>query len=365
MLTKRSAHLKLYFVILLFCFKLNSVEGQDTLTKKRTIDKRTIDSIVNAAATLFMRDTSRVGLSIGVYYKGQSYTYHFGVKAKGEGKPDNNNIYEIGSITKTMTGTILAQAVIDHKVLLSDDVRKYIKGSYQNLEYNQNPVRLFQLLNHSSGLPFDLPLSPQTNKVYSRSQFFTDLRQVKIDTVPGIKLSYSNSAAQLLGYILEDIYKKPFEELLNAYIFKPLKMKSTGFISSLQKKDLLNGFNEKGIAMLHNQSGAAGAVCSTIPDMLRYIEFEINETNPVVALSHQPTWGNIQYYAMGLNWQMDKGEAKPRRVFQSGGTAGFSSSLTIYPDLKTGLILLSNEADENVQGKLSELSQQIFNVLNN
>lgn len=365
MLRKKQTYLQLCFVILLFCATTNPVAGQNILTKKKAVhNTTTIDSVVKAAAALFMSDTSRIGLSVGVYYKGASYIYHFGVKAKGENKPDNNSIYEIGSITKTMTGTVLAQAVIDHKVSLSDDVRKYMKGTYPNLEYNQNPVRLFHLLNHSSGLLFDLPLKPETNKLYTKAQFFTDLRQVKLDTVPGIKLSYSNSAAQLLGFILEDVYSTPFNELLSACIFKPLNMKSTGFLLSLPKKAVLNGFNEKGDVMPHNQSGAAGAICSTIPDMLRYIQFEIDEANLVVALSHQPTWGNIQYYAMSLNWQMDKREGKARRIFQSGGTAGFSSNLTIYPDLRTGVILLTNEADQTTQDKLSEASQQIFSVIN-
>lgn len=365
MLRQRKTYLQMCFVLLVFCTSIHCVAGQDTLTKEKPVpNKTTIDSIVNIAAALVMSDTSRVGLSVGVFYKGTSYTYHFGVKARGEAKPDDTSTYEIGSITKTMTGTLLAQAVIEHKVRVDDDVRKYLKGAYPNLEYNGNPVRLFHLLNHSSGLPFDLPLKPEANKPYTKAHFYRDLRHVKLDTVPGIKLGYSNAAAQLLGFILEDVYNAPFEALLRAYIFKPLNMKSTGFLSSLPRKAILNGFNDKGEVMPHNQSGAAGALCSTIPDMLRYIRFEMDEANPVVALSHQPTWGNILYYAMGLNWQMDKREGKPRRIFQSGGTAGFSSSLTIYPDLRSGVILLSNEADKTTQDKLSEASQTIFGVLN-
>jgi CubicO group peptidase (beta-lactamase class C family) len=53
----------------------------------------------------------------------------------------------------------------------------------------------------------------QTN--YNKRKFFADLHKVKFDTVPGYNFSYSNSGAQLLKYILENVYKKPYAELLN------------------------------------------------------------------------------------------------------------------------------------------------------
>ena len=174
--------------------------------------KSKIDRVVQTSVKSFMKSGSRVGLSLGIYNQDKIYTYNYGsTQKKKQILPTNNTIYEIGSISKTITGLLLAQAVIDKKVNLDDDVRKYLSGSYPNLEYDGHPIKLFQLLNHTSGLPFNIwqtqAITENTNKdslpyilslnekKYTKKQFLEDLHNVKIDTIPGIKLSYSNSAS--------------------------------------------------------------------------------------------------------------------------------------------------------------------------
>jgi CubicO group peptidase (beta-lactamase class C family) len=324
-----------------------------------------LDTAVTNAANVFLKDTSRMALSVGVYNHGKYHIYHFGKVDKGGGKPVDQSVYEIGSITKTMTGSLLAHAVVEKKLKLEDDVRKYIDGDYPNLEYSGQPIRLSQLLNHSSGLPFSVATDSTDGRVYSKEAFFKALHLVKLDTVPGIKLSYSNSAAILLAYVLEKVYKQSYEQLLNKYLLRPLGMKETALeISERMQKNVLKGFDGHGKTMVPTGSGAAGGVHSTVPDMLRYINYEVNENDSVVALTHKPTWGQIQYYAMGLNWQMMHKAGTERTVFQSGGTAGFSSCLIMYPDLKTGIILLTNESDRSAQDKLSEMAYRVLGVVN-
>ncbi|MGY0036216.1 serine hydrolase [Pedobacter sp. NJ-S-72] len=92
-----------------------------------------IDSIVNHAATSFMSGP-RVGVSIAVIKDNRTYQFNFGSIQKDKVKvPDANTIYEIGSMTKTFTSILLAQAVSDKKVNLTDDIRKYLKDSYPDL----------------------------------------------------------------------------------------------------------------------------------------------------------------------------------------------------------------------------------------
>jgi CubicO group peptidase (beta-lactamase class C family) len=71
--------------------------------------------------------------------------------------PSQNTVYEIGSITKTFVSFYLANAVLEHKVSLDDDIRKYLKESYPNLEYNGAPIQLVHLANTTSLLPDWLP----------------------------------------------------------------------------------------------------------------------------------------------------------------------------------------------------------------
>lgn len=349
--------------------------GQSAPKPTRAIVR--MDSLLQWQGRAFVQEVPFVALSVGVIHQGKTYFYNFGtIHPPHKQRPTSSTVYEIGSITKTFTGTLLARAVMEGKVKLDDDIRQYMTESYPNLEYQGQPIRLVHLLNHSSGLPFSLPRKPsrfvtlpdsiafeQQRRSYTPPDFFRDLHQVELDTVPGIKLSYSNAAAQLLGYILERVYKVPYEQLIQTYICHPLGMSHTQ--ARLPRGQLLRGHNGVGKAMPYfvRQEMAAGGIYSTTADLLRYAQWHMDESNRVIRLTHQPTWGNIHYYAMGLNWQMDNKAPMPRRIFQSGGTGGFSSCLVVHPDQKRGIVLLTNVSDRATQGQLSTLANEILRLL--
>ena len=362
--------MKYLLVLIAFMVKQASGFSQNTLVK--------IDSLVNEAVKPFLSDKSHAGLSVSFYTNGKRYFYDYGIADKDKNTPvTRQTIFEIGSITKTFAGLLLAKAVEDNKVNLEDDVRKYLKEQYPNLEYKAHPIKLYHLLNHSSGLPFDyidrtqfegtppdsLPwLVSPLESAYTKEQLLKDLHAAKLDTVPGIKLQYSNVAAQLLSYILEELYKKPYDDLVKEFILKPAKMKATGFYKLLPKYLIAKGYNKNSLLMPYNQSKAAGGLLSSSEDLLNYGILQLDEGKKTVALSHQPTWGQIQYYAMGLNWQMQK-KGNVRRLWQSGGTAGFTSLLSVYPEKHICFVLLANEFDENSQSELSQIEGRLFESL--
>lgn len=336
-----------------------------------------LDTVVLNAVAPFFVVKSRVGLSAAIYNNGDISFYNYGSKQRDiTDLPNQNTIYEIGSITKTFCGVLLAQAVLDKNVKLDDDIRVYLSEKYPNLEYNGFPVKLYQLLNHSSGLPFDFIDRKKYNAIdrdsliniltaeennYSRRQFFEDLHAVKIDTIPGIKLSYSNVAAQLLSYILESVYQQSYPDLISTFITVPVKMQNTVFMLSRdQHKKLAIGYNKNGVRMPHARSGAAGGLYSSTADLLAYGRMHLNEEDPAIKLCHEPTWGQIQYYAMGLNWQMQQDSKNGRRIWQSGSTAGYTSLLVVYPELNIVFAFLANEQDDNSEGALSQIDKQIL-----
>ena len=339
-----------------------------------------IGRVVNDSANKFMSDQHSVGLSVGIIKDGRSWTYNFGEVEKGTKiLPDRHTIYELASITKTFTGVLLAQAVVEGRVKLDDDVRRYLDGSYPNLEFEGKPIKLFHLINHTSRLPFVMPDRPELfrnpdpyelpkiltaiESNYTRENFYEDLHKVKLDKAPGTEFRYSNSAAQLLGYILERIYGMPYEQLILRKIAKPLAMTETKItLTAAEKKRLAKGHYDNGSIALYGtpQTQAAGALRSSVSDMLKYIKYHLNGDDEVIRLSHQTTWGDIKYYASGLNWQMNTTSAGHRRIWQSGGSFGFSSHCVIFPELRLGIILLSNESDQNSQGRLSAMADEIL-----
>jgi len=371
-----------YFLI--FQFLALAIVGQAQNVAQNTATenpkKTEIDLSVQKAALTFMGNALRVGLSVGVYKNGKRFTYNFGTTQKGiQQLPTGRSVYEIGSITKTFTGTLLAQAVKDRKVKIDDDIRKDIDGEYPNLEYGGQPIRLFQLINHVSGLPLFLPDDPNlfvnpdfdklpfvitaTQQSYTKQSFFNDLHGVKLNAEPGTNFQYSNAGAQLLKYILERVYGISYERLLEKYITKANRMKSTHSVFSKNNSGfLVKGYNDKGKVMPYNPQmlEAAGGIFSNVLDMLRYLRFHLDESNEIVALSHKVTRGNINEYAVGLNWQERLTPEKDRKIWQSGGTFGFASYCVIYPDLNIGIVLLSNESDPTAQGGLEEMAGKIF-----
>ncbi|GAB4027539.1 serine hydrolase domain-containing protein [Spirosoma gilvum] len=357
---------------------------RNRLPEKASTDnplETSVDSLVEQAAQQFMRMPQAVGLSIGIVKDGQPFVYNYGTIERGRHQlPTSQTVYPIASITKTFTGALLAQAVVDGKVKLDDDVRIYLTGDYPNLAYQGHPIRLVHLLNHRSGLPFLLPNKPEafsnTNtpasavamelmRPYSRADFYADLRQVTLDTIPGVAFKYSNTGAQLLGYILERIYGQSFEQLIQQKLAQPLAMNDTKItLPTSAQTRVAKGYNCEGILMPDSpdELQAAGALKSTVADMLNYVQWHIAEQTHTAKLTHQPTWTNGGQYASGLNWQMLK-SAGNRVIWQDGNIPGFSSLCANYPEQKLGIIVFANECDRTTASRIKALTNQIIKQL--
>ena len=110
-------------------------------------------------------------------------------------KPNSDTVFEVASITKTYTGLLLTQAVLDEKVQLDEDIRTYLDyDGYENLQYSNTPITLRHLATHRSGLPQDFSYTSEDRRngrafekiaTYSQQQFFVDLGQYQLSSEPG------------------------------------------------------------------------------------------------------------------------------------------------------------------------------------
>jgi CubicO group peptidase (beta-lactamase class C family) len=337
---------------------------------------------ISDAVREFMQDPRTVGLSVGVIIDGATLTRHFGEVRRGSGQPPTDStLYEIGSISKTFTGLMLAQAELDGKVQSTDDVQLHLREAYPNLEYQGQPVLLWHLISHVSGLPYMLPDKPDLFREpdfeklpavivallenYTRDRFLSDLHAVVIDQPPGQDFRYSNAGAMLLGYILEDLYGLSFEQLLQARIADPFGMHATTSLHPAEASEIASGHGESGrLALaLPVSMHAAGGIRSTISDMLRYVARHLDENDPAIELSHKVRWGDPASTGIGLNWQIAHSPGGYRRIWQSGGTFGFSSYCAGYPQLRIGIVLLANEFDPGSQGRLERAASTILDFI--
>lgn len=216
-------------------------------------------------------------------------------------------------------------------------------------------------------LPYEINI---LQKDFSKEQFFEALAKFKLDTIPGHKFGYSNVGANLLGYLLEEIYEKSYEEILKEMILIPLGMDDTGLgISDKAKKNLAIGQNSNKTEMpfrVYKEMSAEGGITSNVNDMMKYLEFHLNQGNDVIAMSHQELWdGKFGDFETGLFWQIFKNGEKPNKIFQNGGAFGTSSWVTLIPEQGIGIFIVTNVSGPTVHQKLNETVDKIIGELAN
>lgn len=363
-------------LLLPLCFAFVSCHAQNKQIPTDNPLATELDQLVQKEASAYMQDPARVGISIGVFKDGKSYFYNYGTTELGKSElPTSKSVYEIASITKTFTGTLLAHALVDGKIKLNDDIRKYLNGNYPNLEFEKHPIKIANLTNHSSGLPQFLPDQSETFKKpmdsvafiladfyknYSKKKFYEDLHQAKMAFVPGTDYRYSNVGTQIAGDILEKVYHKSYESLLSEYITQPLKMNHT--IVGTDSAKLLTCYNEKGKVMPRNITtimAPAGGILSTTEDLVKYMQYHLRENDQYVKASHTPVVKS-EGDQIGLYWRIHTYDDGTKTIFHTGGTFGFSSVLQIYPSKNMGVVVLTNESDGESQGKLQDIADSLL-----
>jgi CubicO group peptidase (beta-lactamase class C family) len=346
-----------------------------TTTQAQQMPAPSQDTIVRRLALPLVQDKPWAGISVAVFRDGGVYRYDFGAAGK-------QTLFELGSITKTFTTLLLARAVAEKKAKLTDDIRLYLDGDYPNLAYKGKPIQLINLASLTSQLPNNMPdlsglngtVSPDSipyailklNAHYERADFLRDLHKVVLDTFPGINPRHSNAAAQLLGFILENIYHMPYEALVKKYITGPLGMGNTYMSIPADKAALLaKCYDDKGVLQPYIPANAAAAagLKADMDDMCRYMKYQLDEGDDIVKMTHQPAWGDIRQFALGMNWFLGTSFEGRRKVSNDGTTFGFTSCCVLYPELHFGVMIMINECVSNssIQNALYGMAGTIYN----
>jgi len=263
-----------------------------------------------------------------------------------------DKVFEIGSITKTLTATILAKFVYDGKVDLNEPIKNILPVKLHQSALNGKEMTLLYLANHTSGLPFvpdnlstdwAIPGSPYQH--YDTAQLYDYLsNRLVLQCTPGDKRVYSNLGGGLLGHLLTLISKKSYEDLLFESICKPLGLHNTFVkLNEQRRRELVPGRDPKGQIVPNWNLGVlagAGEVKSSVRDISRYIIANMNDTTYFL-LTLKPTIDYAEHVTAGLGWAWYNNNGK-RYVDAYGGTGGYSCGVIFERSDRNAVILLTN-----------------------
>lgn len=283
---------------------------------------------------------------------------------------NQDKIFEIGSITKVFTSTVLASLVEDKKISLTDEINTYYPFTFKD----DRRIRFENLANHTSGLPRlpgNLDLSHELNpyKNYGKNEIDTYLKDLlTLENEASTTYSYSNLGAGLLGYTLGLSQKTSFQELLQKSVFDKYGMTST-FTSSGNLDDrLVKGQNLRGEATPNwdfDVLFAAGGILSTAEDLAKFANAQFNAQNKELALTRKPTFTVSENMQTGLGWHILKLEKEEELFWHNGGTGGYSSSMIVHPETNTAVIILSNVSAFHPKIKnIDDLCLQLIRLVN-
>lgn len=303
----------------------------------QTLDKTKLDAYFNALET-----NKKFSGSVSVSKDGKTiYSRSVGfADAQANKKLNENTKFRIGSVSKTFTTTLIFKAVEEKKLNLNDKL-----SSYFPTVPNASKITISNLLNHRSGIhnfTNDEDYTSWMTSPKTEAEMVAIIAKAKSDFEPDSKADYSNSNYVLLSYILEKAYKKPFKDILDQKIVKPLGLKNTSFGGKI------NTANNEAFSYENDNNKAsetdisiplgAGGIISTPNDLSRFIEALL--AGKIISTDSVNQMKTIKDgYGMGLfqfPFDNEKGYG------HTGGIDGFTSMLSYFPESKITFALTSN-----------------------
>jgi serine-type D-Ala-D-Ala carboxypeptidase/endopeptidase len=297
-----------------------------------------------------------VGLVVGARAYGDVALWHRGQLPDGP-----RSIFEIGSITKTFTATLLADMAREGLVALDDPVNRYLPAGVC-VPSRGREITLEDLASHRSGLPgvprglLRRALWPDRRNPYARwdaARLEAAVPRSRPRREPGRKFAYSNYGVGLLGYVLARRAATTYEDLVRARICHPLGLADTWIETpEADRRRVAGGHDRRGREVPHWHLAAlagAGGLRSTATDLLAFLRLhEPGAEHPLAAAAaetRRPRIGRGRA-SIGLGWVSLAPRAKlRRRVFlHEGGTGGFRSFAGFAPDSGVAAVVLANQA---------------------
>ena len=307
----------------------------------------------DAIATLLAERMQHNGVVIvvGVIDGERRSVVAHGVSGAPNGRQlDGETVFQLGSLTKVITGLLLADMVVQGEVELDNPVSDLLPPEVVMVEVGR-PITLRDLATHTSGLPrmppkFDIHGEPDPYAAYSVDQLWTFLSGYRPERAPGTGYQYSNLGVSLLGRALALRMGTTYEALVRERILTPLGMNSTSITLSPDQMERLAPGHDPYLQPIRPWEmatlQASGSLRSTGDDMLRLLEVYLGRSDvPQLreAAELQMREGvklDRTFRPLGLGLRSDG------TYRHSGGKRGYRSGLAFNPETGAAAVVLAN-----------------------
>ena len=327
----------------------------DLAIAKPSLTTEETKGYIDGLAQEYLHSGKNFAVSIGILKDGRSQVFGYGTLVAGENAPpDQDTVFEIASVGKTFTASVLADMHLQGEVNLDTPLEEILGPQVKLPRYQDQKITLLDLATQSSGLPSlpdnmtgSDPLNPYAD--YTVEQMYEALAKVELTRGIGREYGYSNLGFGLLGHALAIKAGTDYETLVVSRVCDPLHMNSTRMTldKSLRSRLATPHDNGQPVPVWEDRTLAgAGSFLSTTGDMLKYVQahWDGREGRPHEALrlaikkrrpSHTPAT------AIGLGWHVDSENALDI-VWHNGGSGGSRSYVAFLPEHKVGVVVLSN-----------------------
>lgn len=330
---------------------------------------------VDSLALAFVRGGGAPGVSVGVVRGGRDT-----IVMRGYGLADLENdvpataatVYEVGSVTKQFTASLVMRLVERGDVSLDDSLGGLLPSSPPAWR----GVRLRQLLNHTSGIPSYTDTGDRwLRRIAEDMPPDTLVAMTARDTVnfrPGTSWRYSNTGYVLLGMLLEKRSGRPYADLVAEQLFTPLGLTDTRYCANAPViRHRARGYGRAATGLINapylsmTQPFSAGALCSTVGDLARWnrlLAIGKVVTPASYARMTTPEGGAVGaplHYGYGLAVDTLDGH---RRVVHGGGIFGFISANAYFPDDSLSVTVLTNQAPSDPDALLEDVARVVFGL---